>query len=47
MKKHFDEKWDRDWIVCMGKNFGCHATHEKQKFIYFYIGQHAFMLYKV
>ena len=47
LKKHFDEKWDRSWVVCMGKNFGCHATHERSKFIYFYLGGHAFMLYKV
>ena len=34
------------WHVTIGKNFGCHAVHEKQRFVYFYIGQFAFLLYK-
>eukprot|EP00746_Dinoflagellata_sp_MGD_P162389 gnl/MRDRNA2_/MRDRNA2_89927_c0_seq1.p1 gnl/MRDRNA2_/MRDRNA2_89927_c0~~gnl/MRDRNA2_/MRDRNA2_89927_c0_seq1.p1 ORF type:complete len:111 (-),score=36.82 gnl/MRDRNA2_/MRDRNA2_89927_c0_seq1:101-433(-) len=46
IKKRFDSKWEPCWHVCVGKNFGCHAVHEKQRFVYFYIGQFAFMLYK-
>mmetsp|Transcript_18660 Transcript_18660/g.46591 ORF Transcript_18660/g.46591 Transcript_18660/m.46591 type:complete len:106 (-) Transcript_18660:365-682(-) len=47
LKEHFDEKWGLGWIIVCGKNFGSYAVHEQQKFIYFYIGQHAFMFYKV
>eukprot|EP00743_Colponemidia_sp_Colp-15_P001997 GILK01002170.1.p1 GENE.GILK01002170.1~~GILK01002170.1.p1 ORF type:complete len:121 (+),score=18.23 GILK01002170.1:51-365(+) len=46
LKKHFDEKWSPHWHVFVGRNFGCFATHEKRRFVYFYIGQIAFMLYK-
>jgi len=46
LKTAFDKKWGPFWHVCVGKNFGCHAVHEKRRFVYFYIGQHAFMLYK-
>lgn len=47
LKREFDEKWGSSWVVVMGKNFGCHCVHEQAKFIYFYIGQYAFMFYKV
>mmetsp|Transcript_46539 Transcript_46539/g.131571 ORF Transcript_46539/g.131571 Transcript_46539/m.131571 type:complete len:117 (-) Transcript_46539:131-481(-) len=46
IKKHFDEQWMPYWHVTVGKNFGCHAVHEKQRFLYFYIEQFAFMIYK-
>ena len=28
----------------VGKNFGCYAVHEKQRFTYFYIAHIAFMV---
>mmetsp|Transcript_19894 Transcript_19894/g.42431 ORF Transcript_19894/g.42431 Transcript_19894/m.42431 type:complete len:108 (-) Transcript_19894:97-420(-) len=46
IKKHFDENWEPYWHVTVGKNFGCHAVHEKQRFVYFYIDAFAFMIYK-
>eukprot|EP00811_Abedinium_folium_P013816 NODE_22857_length_691_cov_5.737589.p1 GENE.NODE_22857_length_691_cov_5.737589~~NODE_22857_length_691_cov_5.737589.p1 ORF type:complete len:108 (-),score=38.04 NODE_22857_length_691_cov_5.737589:246-569(-) len=46
IKKHYDERWGPYWHVTIGKAFGCHAVHEKQRFVYFYIGAFAFMLYK-
>jgi len=46
LKKRFDEKWGPYWHVVVGRNFGSHAVHEKQRFVYFYIGQFAFMIYK-
>mmetsp|Transcript_98964 Transcript_98964/g.171489 ORF Transcript_98964/g.171489 Transcript_98964/m.171489 type:complete len:109 (+) Transcript_98964:119-445(+) len=47
IKKHFDEKWGPYWHITCGKNFGCHAVHEKQRFVYFYIGTNfAFLMYK-
>merc|ERR1712194_160893 len=47
LKKYFDETWGHSWVVVLGKNFGSSCVHEQHKFLYFYIGQHAFMLYKV
>jgi len=47
IKKAFDDTWGQTWVIVCGKNFGCHAVHEKQKFVYFYIGQYAFMFYKI
>mmetsp|Transcript_19802 Transcript_19802/g.56686 ORF Transcript_19802/g.56686 Transcript_19802/m.56686 type:complete len:107 (+) Transcript_19802:104-424(+) len=46
LKKHFDEAYGPYWHVTVGKNFGCHAVHEKQRFIYFYIDLFAFLIYK-
>lgn len=46
IKKHFDEAWGPYWHVTVGKNFGCHTVHEKQRFVYFYIEHFAFMIYK-
>lgn len=46
LKKHFDEEYGPYWHVTVGKNFGCHAVHEKQRFIYFYIDPFAFLIYK-
>eukprot|EP00933_Yihiella_yeosuensis_P058997 TRINITY_DN5986_c1_g1_i1.p1 TRINITY_DN5986_c1_g1~~TRINITY_DN5986_c1_g1_i1.p1 ORF type:complete len:109 (+),score=30.67 TRINITY_DN5986_c1_g1_i1:109-435(+) len=46
IKKHFDERWKPYWHVTCGKNFGCSSVHEKGRFVYFYIGQFAFMIYK-
>eukprot|EP00442_Polarella_glacialis_P007935 CAMPEP_0115100458 /NCGR_PEP_ID=MMETSP0227-20121206/32585_1 /TAXON_ID=89957 /ORGANISM="Polarella glacialis, Strain CCMP 1383" /LENGTH=108 /DNA_ID=CAMNT_0002495895 /DNA_START=76 /DNA_END=402 /DNA_ORIENTATION=+ len=46
IKKAFDEKYKPYWHVTVGKNFGCHTVHEKQRFVYFYVDQFAFMIYK-
>lgn len=46
IKQHFDENHKPYWHVTVGKNFGCHAVHEKQRFVYFYVDQFAFMIYK-
>eukprot|EP00929_Paragymnodinium_shiwhaense_P046232 TRINITY_DN23535_c0_g1_i1.p1 TRINITY_DN23535_c0_g1~~TRINITY_DN23535_c0_g1_i1.p1 ORF type:complete len:109 (+),score=44.25 TRINITY_DN23535_c0_g1_i1:107-433(+) len=46
LKTHFDANWEAYWHITVGKNFGCHAVHEKHRFLYFYIDQLAFMLYK-
>jgi len=34
------------WHVIVGKNFGSHCVHESRRFIYFYIGTMAFLIYK-
>mmetsp|Transcript_15923 Transcript_15923/g.31153 ORF Transcript_15923/g.31153 Transcript_15923/m.31153 type:complete len:109 (-) Transcript_15923:119-445(-) len=46
IKKHFDEKWGPYWHVTVGRNFGCHAVHEKQRFVYFVFDPFAVMIYK-
>ncbi|CAN0306613.1 unnamed protein product [Discosporangium mesarthrocarpum] len=28
IKKHFDEKWNSNWHVIIGRNFGSFVTHE-------------------
>lgn len=35
VKKHMDEKWEPHWHVFLGKSFGCHAVHERNRFVYF------------
>jgi len=35
VKKHMDEKWEPYWHVFLGKSFGCHAVHERNRFVYF------------
>lgn len=47
LKKEFDSLYGLGWVVVCGKNFGAHAVHESHRFVYFYVGQHAFMFYKV
>ena len=47
IKQRFDDQWLPYWHVIVGKNFGCHCTHETRRFVYFYLGKQAFMIYKV
>ena len=35
VKKHMDERWEPFWHVFLGKSFGCHAVHERNRFVYF------------
>lgn len=35
VKKHMDERWEPYWHVFLGKSFGCHAVHERNRFVYF------------
>ena len=46
MKIGLDDAYGPYWHVTVGKDFGCYAVHEKQRFTYFYIGPFAFMVYK-
>eukprot|EP00919_Chromeraceae_sp_WS-2016_P034156 GHVR01080977.1.p1 GENE.GHVR01080977.1~~GHVR01080977.1.p1 ORF type:complete len:114 (+),score=24.27 GHVR01080977.1:42-383(+) len=46
IKEEFDKKWDCYWQVVVGKNFGCHVIHEQRRFLYFYLGQFAFFIFK-
>ena len=48
VKQHLDEKWEPYWHVFMGKSFGCHAVHEKKRFVYFTFEESniSFLIYK-
>lgn len=46
VKKLFDERWTPYWHVIFGRNFGSWVTHETRCFLYFYIDDKAFMLFK-
>jgi len=46
MKDTLDSEHGKYWHVTVGKNFGCYAVHEKQRFTYFYISHIAFLVYK-
>ena len=46
IKKYLDDKWRPHWHCIIGKNFGCYATHESKKCVYFYFKDVAVMLFK-
>ena len=48
VKQHMDEKWEPYWHVFLGKSFGCHAVHEKKRFVYFTFEESniSFLIYK-
>ena len=47
VKDAMDAQWGGNWHVVVGKNFGSSVTHETKKFVYFYLGETAIMMYKV
>mgnify|MGYP001235690533 CR=1 FL=1 len=46
IKKHLDTTWSPSWHVIIGKNFGSLCTHETKRFLYFYTGDKAVMIFK-
>ncbi len=46
VKKEMDKKFNPTWHCIVGRNFGSYVTHETKHFIYFYLGQVAFLLFK-
>ena len=48
IKEAMDTKWEPSWHVFLGKAFGCHAVHEKNRFVYFTFEQSkiSFLIYK-
>ena len=48
VKKHMDDRWEPYWHVFLGKSFGCHSVHEKNRFVYFTFDQSkiSFLIYK-
>ncbi|KAI5959991.1 hypothetical protein KGF57_001991 [Candida theae] len=46
LKKELDQVYGPTWHVIVGKSFGSYVTHEQGYFIYFYIGELAFLVFK-
>jgi dynein light chain LC8-type len=46
IKKFCDNTHEPYWHVFVGNSFGCHAIHEKRRFMYFYYKKNAFLIYK-
>ncbi|VDP69985.1 unnamed protein product [Echinostoma caproni] len=46
LKKEFDRKYGPTWHCVVGKSYGSYVTHESGNFIYFYLQDRAFLLYK-
>mmetsp|Transcript_6905 Transcript_6905/g.10417 ORF Transcript_6905/g.10417 Transcript_6905/m.10417 type:complete len:103 (-) Transcript_6905:261-569(-) len=46
IKREFDERWEPNWHVVIGRNFGSFVTHETRCFLYFYLGDKAVMIFK-
>lgn len=48
VKKYMDEKWEPYWHVFLGKSFGCHSVHERNRFVYFTFepSKISFLIYK-
>ncbi|CAG9565643.1 unnamed protein product [Danaus chrysippus] len=46
IKEEFDKKYNPKWHCIVGRNFGSYVTHERDCFIYFYVGPVAFLLFK-
>ncbi|EPQ27799.1 uncharacterized protein PFL1_04544 [Pseudozyma flocculosa PF-1] len=46
VKRSMDQKFGPTWHAVVGKNYGSYVTHETKHFIYFYLGQIAFLLWR-
>jgi dynein light chain LC8-type len=46
IKKEFDRKYDPKWHVIVGRHFGSYVSYETRNFVYFFIGELAFLIFK-
>ncbi|EZG68110.1 dynein light chain type 1 [Gregarina niphandrodes] len=46
IKKEFDKRHEPTWHCIVGRNFGSYVSHETRRFIYFYCGHVAILLFK-
>eukprot|EP00949_MAST-11_sp_MAST-11-sp1_P002010 g2010.t1 len=46
VKAFFDSTYGGTWHVVIGRNFGSHCTHETKRFVYFYYGDKAVMVWR-
>ena len=47
IKNFFDKKYAPNWHCVVGKHFASYVTHQTKHYCFFYIGQMAFLLYKL
>ncbi|PWN90151.1 hypothetical protein FA10DRAFT_106573 [Acaromyces ingoldii] len=46
VKRTMDMAFGATWHVVVGKHYGSYVTHESKHFIYFYLGQIAFLIWR-
>ena len=46
LKDELNRKYNGDWHCFVGRNFGSYVTYEAKHYIYFYLGQYGFLLFK-
>jgi dynein light chain LC8-type len=46
LKDELNRKYNGDWHAFVGRNFGSYVTYEARHYIYFYIGQYGFLIFK-
>ncbi|KAM0786433.1 hypothetical protein ACM66B_001897 [Microbotryomycetes sp. NB124-2] len=46
IKREADKLWEPTWHVVVGRSFGSYVTHTSGNFIYMYINQLAFLIFK-
>lgn len=46
VKREFDKLYYPNWHCIVGKHFGSYVTHESKHYVYFYVGDLSFLLYK-
>ncbi|CAD8112971.1 unnamed protein product [Paramecium primaurelia] len=47
IKKFFDEKYGPNWHCVVGKHFNSYSSYESKRYMFFYEGQMAILLYKM
>eukprot|EP00830_Metopus_es_P014107 TRINITY_DN3628_c0_g1_i5.p1 TRINITY_DN3628_c0_g1~~TRINITY_DN3628_c0_g1_i5.p1 ORF type:complete len:156 (+),score=27.96 TRINITY_DN3628_c0_g1_i5:64-531(+) len=47
IKRFFDKKYSPNWHCVVGKNFCYYVSFQAKRFIFFYVGQIAVLLYKL
>ncbi|KAK0409879.1 hypothetical protein QR680_004814 [Steinernema hermaphroditum] len=46
LRSAFDQKFGRGWNVIVGRDFGEFVSHFRQRYIFFYVGRSAIVIYK-
>jgi dynein light chain LC8-type len=46
LKDELNRKYNGNWQCFVGRSFGSFVTYEAKHYMYFYIGQYAFLIFK-